>query len=39
MDWRVNGTMQYAFSLPTKADKVPTGAEWIHEISTTVIEC
>jgi bifunctional non-homologous end joining protein LigD len=22
----------YAFSLPTKADKVPTGSEWIHEI-------
>jgi len=24
--------MLYVFSLPTKADKVPTGAEWIHEI-------
>jgi bifunctional non-homologous end joining protein LigD len=24
--------MQYAFSLPTKADKVPAGADWIHEI-------
>jgi bifunctional non-homologous end joining protein LigD len=22
----------YAFSLPTKADKVPVGADWIHEI-------
>jgi bifunctional non-homologous end joining protein LigD len=22
----------YAFSLPTKADKVPTGADWLHEI-------
>jgi bifunctional non-homologous end joining protein LigD len=22
----------YAFSLPTKSDKVPSGAEWIHEI-------
>jgi hypothetical protein len=22
----------YEFSLPIKADKVPTGAEWIHEI-------
>jgi ATP-dependent DNA ligase len=25
------GTM-YAFSLPTKADKVPAGSEWLHEI-------
>jgi bifunctional non-homologous end joining protein LigD len=25
-------TMLYAFSLPTKADKVPTGDDWIHEI-------
>jgi len=25
------GTM-YAFSLPTKADKVPASTEWIHEI-------
>jgi bifunctional non-homologous end joining protein LigD len=24
--------MQYAFSLPTKADQVPAGADWIHEI-------
>jgi bifunctional non-homologous end joining protein LigD len=24
--------MQYAFSLPTKADKVPTGPDWLHEI-------
>jgi bifunctional non-homologous end joining protein LigD len=24
--------MQYAFSLPTKADKVPAGSDWIHEI-------
>jgi bifunctional non-homologous end joining protein LigD len=24
--------MLYAFSLPTKADKVPTGSDWIHEI-------
>jgi bifunctional non-homologous end joining protein LigD len=24
--------MLYRFSLPTKADKVPTGPEWIHEI-------
>jgi bifunctional non-homologous end joining protein LigD len=24
--------MRCAFSLPTKADKVPTGSEWIHEI-------
>jgi bifunctional non-homologous end joining protein LigD len=22
----------YEFSLPTKADKVPTGADWLHEI-------
>jgi bifunctional non-homologous end joining protein LigD len=22
----------YAFSLPTKADKVPTGDDWLHEI-------
>jgi bifunctional non-homologous end joining protein LigD len=22
----------YAFSLPTKADKVPAGSDWIHEI-------
>jgi bifunctional non-homologous end joining protein LigD len=24
--------MKYPFSLPTKADKVPTGSDWIHEI-------
>jgi bifunctional non-homologous end joining protein LigD len=24
--------VQYAFSLPTKADKVPAGPDWIHEI-------
>jgi bifunctional non-homologous end joining protein LigD len=24
--------MQYAFSLPTKSDKVPAGSEWIDEI-------
>jgi bifunctional non-homologous end joining protein LigD len=24
--------MQYAFSLATKADKVPAGSDWIHEI-------
>jgi bifunctional non-homologous end joining protein LigD len=24
--------MQYQFSLPTKANKVPTGSNWIHEI-------
>jgi bifunctional non-homologous end joining protein LigD len=24
--------MLYEFSLPTKADKVPTGADWLHEI-------
>jgi hypothetical protein len=24
--------MLYAFSLPTKADKVPVGRDWIHEI-------
>jgi ATP-dependent DNA ligase len=22
----------YAFSLPIKADKVPAGSDWIHEI-------
>jgi hypothetical protein len=22
----------YEFSLPTKAEKVPTGSDWIHEI-------
>jgi bifunctional non-homologous end joining protein LigD len=32
MERYVNSTMQYAFSLPTKADKVPTGSDWIHEI-------
>jgi ATP-dependent DNA ligase len=24
--------MLYAFSLPTKADKVPGGPDWLHEI-------
>jgi bifunctional non-homologous end joining protein LigD len=24
--------MRYAFSLPTKSDKVPAGSDWIHEI-------
>jgi ATP-dependent DNA ligase len=24
--------MLYAFSLPTKADKVPTGSDWLHEV-------
>jgi bifunctional non-homologous end joining protein LigD len=24
--------MLYQFSLPTKADKVPTGPQWLHEI-------
>jgi bifunctional non-homologous end joining protein LigD len=24
--------MRYAFSLPTKSHKVPTGSDWIHEI-------
>jgi bifunctional non-homologous end joining protein LigD len=24
--------MQYQFSLPTKADKVPAGSNWIHEV-------
>ena len=24
--------MLYEFSLPTKADKVPAGADWLHEI-------
>jgi bifunctional non-homologous end joining protein LigD len=24
--------MPYAFSLPTKADKVPAGSDWIHEV-------
>jgi bifunctional non-homologous end joining protein LigD len=24
--------MQYAFSLPTKANKVPVGPDWIHEV-------
>jgi hypothetical protein len=28
----VTDTMLYAFSLPTKADKVPAGSDWIHEI-------
>jgi bifunctional non-homologous end joining protein LigD len=28
----VTDTMLYAFSLPTKADKVPAGANWLHEV-------
>ena len=24
--------MLYTFSLPTKADKVPTGPNWLHEV-------
>jgi ATP-dependent DNA ligase len=24
--------MLYAFSLPTKADKVPAGPHWLHEV-------
>ena len=24
--------MLYEFSLPTKADKVPTGPDWLHEV-------
>jgi ATP-dependent DNA ligase len=24
--------MPYAFSLPTKSDKVPAGDDWIHEV-------
>jgi ATP-dependent DNA ligase len=24
--------MLYAFSLPTKTNKVPTGTDWIHEV-------
>jgi hypothetical protein len=28
----------YAFSLPTKADKVPTGSGWIHEIKFDVAQ-
>jgi bifunctional non-homologous end joining protein LigD len=28
----VSDTMLYAFSLPTKADRVPAGSDWIHEI-------
>jgi hypothetical protein len=27
-----SGAMLYEFSLPTKSDKVPPGADWIHEI-------
>jgi ATP-dependent DNA ligase len=27
-----NSTMLYAFSLPTKSDKVPAGPNWLHEI-------
>jgi hypothetical protein len=28
----VNSMTLYTFSLPTKADKVPAGCDWIHEI-------
>jgi ATP-dependent DNA ligase len=28
----VTGTMLYAFSLPTKADHVPAGPDWLHEV-------
>jgi hypothetical protein len=28
----VSGTMLYAFSLPTKADKAPAGSDYLHEI-------
>jgi ATP-dependent DNA ligase len=28
----VSGTMLYAFSLATKAGKVPAGPDWIHKI-------
>jgi hypothetical protein len=28
----VSGTMLYEFLLPTKANKVPAGSDWIHEI-------
>jgi bifunctional non-homologous end joining protein LigD len=28
----VSDTMLYAFALPTKADKVPGGSDWIHKI-------
>jgi hypothetical protein len=28
----VNSIMLYEFSLPTKADKVAVGSDWIHEI-------
>jgi len=24
--------MLYTFSLPTKADKVPVGPDWLHEV-------
>ena len=24
--------MLYTFSLPTKADKVPAGPDWLHEV-------
>jgi ATP-dependent DNA ligase len=24
--------MRYEFSLPTKADQVPTGPDWLHEV-------
>ena len=26
------GTMQYAFSLPAKADQAPVGSGWLHEV-------
>lgn len=28
----IDSAMLYAFSLPTKADKVPTGPDWLHKI-------
>jgi hypothetical protein len=28
----LTGQLPYAFSLPTKSDKVPMGSEWLHEI-------
>jgi bifunctional non-homologous end joining protein LigD len=31
--WRkANVAGMYEFSLPTKADEVPTGPQWLHEI-------
>jgi bifunctional non-homologous end joining protein LigD len=29
---KLTGTMLYEFSLPTKANKVPIGPDWLHEI-------